>query len=150
MERAASRGGDRAWFPQGAKPVIALRIVTWNASALVHATLSKRKGKRAKLIELIRDLDVCMIQETHAGFEDVIVAFPELLRLFHVLASEGENRASGGVVTLVSKKWCDPSMNTSHEQIVQGRVSRVLISDGRRNIVFWNIHNFAILDCMLA
>eukprot|EP00972_Heterocapsa_arctica_P081355 11992891-Heterocapsa_arctica.AAC.1 len=83
MERAVSLGGDRAWFPQGARPVIALRIVTWNASALVHATLSKRKGKRAKLIELIRDLDVCLIQETHAGFEDVIVAFPELLRLFH-------------------------------------------------------------------
>eukprot|EP00972_Heterocapsa_arctica_P046380 6844256-Heterocapsa_arctica.AAC.1 len=77
-----------------------------------------------------------------------LLPFPELLRLFHVLASEGDNWATGGVVTLVSRKWCDGTMRTSHEQIV--RVSRVLISDERRHIVFWNIHNFAILDCMLA
>ena len=85
------------------------------------------------------------MQETHGALEDLLVAFPELFRSFHIFASCCDSAAAGGLLTFVAKKRCRSGAHTLHSDVDGGRAMRLEPADGEARVVLWNIHSFGLV-----
>ena len=66
-----------------------LRIVTWNANALLHQVPRSRMLKLIALENMAAQADILLIQETHCSLEEFVVECPRLAELFYCEAASG-------------------------------------------------------------
>ena len=129
-----------AWFFNGR-----LRILFWNSSAL----LGRYTNYRAKVGAIrphILNADVSMFQEVH-GSKPEIDSFAQKFSETHLyFSSPGPNHATGGVLTLISKRSVTKRTIIRTDTIVPGRILAVTLSLEGKQITFINVHNERLKD----
>ena len=139
-------GGNRAPPPAAhpwpsKKP--SCKVVSWNAAALFQVDPIKAARKNTVLAKLSLEYDIVFIQEAHGDENDLRARCPQIADSHWCCASQGPNRAVGGVISLFNKEWLGDVVPIS-ETVVEGRAMRSLLDDGWCTLVVYNIHNFEL------
>ena len=119
-----------------------IKLVTWNASALIAVDALKRDARRAFLTQVLLSPCVCFLQEVHGELTAFEAHLPEIGRNYRIFASPGPNFATGGVATLVHKSLIAPGVACVDEVLAEGRVLAVTLSLADQAVRFVNVHNF--------
>ena len=80
-------------------------MCTCNANALFHLHHDRRAAKRSFVSQLVRGIDIVILQEVHGDAHEFEVAWREIQRHFHVRGDAGRTGGAGGVITLVARAW---------------------------------------------
>ena len=81
------------------------RFCTWNAAALFQLDPAKSRLKSHALNKIAADFDVILSQEVHGNEADLRARCPQIAEAFVCWCSQSDQRAKGGVMTLVRKSW---------------------------------------------
>ena len=125
-------------------------MVSWNARALTHGNLSRRRRKVRVLESLMSRATVVSLQETHGTLQDLRSCLHRLRGEWHVFHSGGVDRTAGGVATLVRKEVAPLLADVSVCARVPGRVLRIRIRRGDRSCCLWNVHNYGLTPVQAA
>ena len=118
------------------------RLCSWNAAAMFQLDPIRGRHKRDALNRLAADHDVILLQEPYGAEADLRVRCPQIADAFHCWCSQADQRAKGGVMTLVRKSWLIAGTLPPAEVIVEGRVLRVeMTGHDSRKLVCWSVHN---------
>ena len=116
-------------------------MISSNAAALFQIDPFKALAKSQLVAKMALENDIMMLQETHADQFDLHDRCPQVSESHWCTASQGPIRATGGVLTLISKKWLGDRIPLS-STIAEGRVFRTEIRSDTSSLVIYNIHNF--------
>lgn len=122
-----------------------LRVVTWNARALLHNDLELARGKERRLNYCAGLADAIVVQETHGGRDDLEACGRRYSATHVAFVSPGPHRGTAALLTLVSHALFDAHVATEVSEVVPGRVLRVKIMyHGGTLLSLYNIHNYGI------
>lgn len=131
-----------------------LKIVTWNARALLHGDREARTAKLQMAGRIHRDDAVLLLQEVHGDLTTLREGLQRVGCDRRCIHSSHARHSEGGVATVLPKHWCDGSLGyrmvATNEEVVLGRVSKVSVSAEPGTLsecpefIFWNIHNVGL------
>ena len=98
--------------PGGRPPSI--RAASWNARALVHHCLAKRRAKTSIMAKLLAKVEILCLQESHGCWAQINAICREFAEGFRVFTSFCGSANEGGLVTLVRDHWIDGRENCRH------------------------------------
>ena len=116
-------------------------IVSWNARALSHRSAPRRRKKFSRLLQYIKNADVACLQEVHGTVEEMRFLFLPLVQHGQIFPSQGVNRATGGLTTLIAESFARLGSITSDTSYANGRISRTTFTSPERTNIFWNVRN---------
>lgn len=125
-----------------------LRALSWNCKGLLHHDQNRRSAKWNLLAKLLLSVDVACLQECHGTTEEQVNFLHFFATNFHMFASGHEdNRASGGVVTLLRKTSFNslsitPLVHTEGRALCVIACDSVLRDTDFKSVTFWNVHNY--------
>ncbi len=78
-------------------------MVSWNAAAMFQHDPAKAQCKNFLLAKLSIENGIVLLQETHGDENDLRARCPQVVDTHWCSSSQGTVRATGGVMTLISK-----------------------------------------------
>ena len=93
---------------------------------------------------LARHATCIVLQETHGTAQEVKKLLFPLSREFFFHHSIGPDRSTGGTIILIARTYVREESQISSEDVVSGRVTRSVITDGGPTVTVWNVHNYGL------
>ena len=93
---------------------------------------------------LARHATCIVLQETHGAAQEVKKLLFPLSREFFFHHSIGPDRSTGGTIILIARTYVREESQMSSEDVVSGRVTRSVITDGGPTVTVWNVHNYGL------
>ena len=149
----------------GAFPLIrSIAALTFNTRALFCAAPHHAKRRCAFALQLARSYDVCAFEETHGKPRLVRKHFACIRKTHFILASfcnsvdldkngrEFVKKSSGGIVITIKRSLLmgSPHFAVSHQELVKGRVLRVIVETPFGRMVVVGVHNFGLTKAEMA
>ena len=117
-----------------------MTVTTFNGRGILDVRRVERQTKLTFMTEVALNSDIVFLQELHGTEEEFETAAPHILLSHRMFVNPG----TGGTAILVRRTWLGEQSGVDPQNVVTGRVQRLVINRGGRRCVLWCVHNFGM------
>ena len=131
----------------GANVKHSFKIFTWNARALFHHDIARRRKLKLQFLRKItKTADVILIQESHGEEGEAERQLLLEMQNFTIFHSTGPKKDVGGIITMIRNDIIIGSATPVVTHLEPGRIHAITITHGDNTIHYINVHNHNISD----